>query len=373
MKTKLLSIFAISIFFIFAACDDDSSNNNTNNTNNVNNTNNTNNTNNASCGNDIVETDEVCDGTALDSEDCTTVGDYTGGELACASDCLAFVESACTGGCGNNLVETDEVCDGTALDSEDCTTIGDYTGGELACAGDCLAFDDSACTGNTNNTTIANIDLGTAGEYVILAKSGVSTTGTTAITGDVGLSPADHTYLTGFSETMDETNVFSTSIYVTGQIYASDYAVSTPANLTTAVSDMENAYTTAAGLTTPNYVNLGAGEIGGLTLTPGLYKWGTGVSITTDVTISGSETDVWVFQIGEDLTVASAASVILSGDALYENIIWQVGSSATLNTGSHMEGIILTMTSISMNTGATLNGRLLSQSAVTMDDNTVTE
>jgi hypothetical protein len=222
---------------------------------------------------------------------------------------------------------------------------------------------------------VAIVDLGTAGDYAVLAKSGVSTTGTTAITGNVGLSPADHTYLTGFSETMDASNVFSTSIYVvgTGKLYAADYAVPTPANLTTAVSDMETAYTTAAGLATPDYIDLGAGEIGGLTLAPGLYKWGTGVGITTDVTISGSETDTWVFQIAEDLTVASGVNVILSGGALCKNIIWQIGSSASIGTGAHMEGVILSMTAITMDTGATLNGRLLSQSAVTMDANTVTE
>ncbi|MFO8062784.1 MAG: ice-binding family protein [bacterium] len=224
-----------------------------------------------------------------------------------------------------------------------------------------------------DNNTTANIDLGTANNYVILAKSGVSTTGATAITGDIGLSPADQTSLTGFSETMDSTNVFSTSTYVTGKIYAADYAVPTPAELTTAVSDMETAYTTAAGLSDPDYVDLEAGEIGGLTLEPGLYKWGTGVSITTDVTLSGSDTARWVFQIAEDLTVASSAKVILSGGALPENIVWQVGSSASLGTESHMEGIILTMTSIAMNTGASINGRLLSQSAVTMDANTVKE
>ncbi|MDY6788103.1 MAG: ice-binding family protein [candidate division WOR-3 bacterium] len=221
---------------------------------------------------------------------------------------------------------------------------------------------------------VANIDLGTAGNYVILAKTGVSTTGTTAIGGDIGLSPADHTYFTGFSEILDGTGQFSTSIYVVGKLYAADYAVPTPATLDSAISDMETAYTAAAGLTTPDYTDVGsAGEIGGLTLAPGLYKWTTGVSVTTDVTISGSDTDVWVFQIAGNLTVANGASVMLAGGALPENIVWQVGSSASFGTSSHTEGIILTSTEITMNTGAVLNGRLLSQSAVTMEADTIME
>ena len=221
----------------------------------------------------------------------------------------------------------------------------------------------------------AVVDLKAAGDYVILTKTGVSTTGTTAITGNVGVSPATRTYITGFSETMDTSNVFSTSIYVTGlsRLNAADYAAPTPANLTTAVSDMETAYTTAAGLTTPDYIDLGSGEIGGLNLAPGLYKWGTGVGISTDVTLSGLATDTWVFQIAEDLTVAGGVHVILSDDVFCGNIVWQIGSSASLGTDAHMEGIILSMTAITVANGATINGRLLSQTAVTLDANTVIE
>ena len=91
------------------------------------------------------------------------------------------------------------------------------------------------------------VPLGKAGEYVILAKSGISTTGVTAVTGSLGLSPAAASFITGFSLIADSTNVFSTSSLVTGRVYAADYAVPTPANLTTAVSDMEAAYTDAAG------------------------------------------------------------------------------------------------------------------------------
>ena len=217
------------------------------------------------------------------------------------------------------------------------------------------------------------VDLGLAGNYVILAKSGISTVPTSAITGNLGLSPAAASYITGFSLVADASGVFSTSAQVTGNVYASDYAVPTPANLTTAVSNMEAAYTDAAGRTLPDFTELGAGEIGGLTLVPGLYKWGTDVLITTDVTLNGGPNDVWIFQISGGITQASATKVILTGGALPKNIFWQSFGVVALDTTAHMEGVILAQTAITLNTGATANGRLLAQTAVTLDSNTVTQ
>src|SRR4030065_273516 len=148
----------------------------------------------------------------------------------------------------------------------------------------------------------APVDLGTAGDFVILAKTGISTTGTTAITGDIGVSPAAATYITGFGLTMDASNEFSTSSLVTGNVYAAHYAPPTPTKMTTAVSDMETAYTDAAGRTLPDYTELGAGDVTSMTLTPGLYKWDTGLLINAPgVTISGNPSDVWIFQIAQTL------------------------------------------------------------------------
>ncbi|HEY5040075.1 MAG TPA: ice-binding family protein, partial [bacterium] len=130
------------------------------------------------------------------------------------------------------------------------------------------------------------VALGEAGNYVILAKTGVDTVPTSNVKGNIGLSPIDRTALTGFSEAMDSSNVFSTSAQVTGKLYAADYTNPTPSNLTTAISNMETAYTTAAGLPA-KVTELGAGNIGGLTLAPGVYKWGTGLTIPTDVTLAG--------------------------------------------------------------------------------------
>jgi hypothetical protein len=143
----------------------------------------------------------------------------------------------------------------------------------------------------------------------------------------------------------------------------------TPANLTTAISDMEAAFTDAAGRTLPAFTELGAGDVSGLTIVPGLYKWSTGLLITTGVTLSGSATDVWIFQIAQDLTVSSGAMITLSGGALVKNIFWQVSGQATLET----KGIVLCQTAIVMRTGAVFHGRALAQTAITLDANAVTK
>jgi hypothetical protein len=220
----------------------------------------------------------------------------------------------------------------------------------------------------------APVNLGTAGNYVILAKSGISTVPPSAITGDLGVSPIDATAITGFSLIMASSGQYSTSSQVTGNVYAANYAIPTPVNLTTAVSDMQTAYLDAAGRTTPDYTELGSGNIGGLTLAAGLYKWSTDVTIPTDVTIAGGPNDVWIFQIAGDLSIAGATSVLLSGGAQAGNIFWQVagGVGVDLGTTSQFQGILLAAAAINMDTGASINGSLLAQTAVTLDANAIT-
>ena len=214
------------------------------------------------------------------------------------------------------------------------------------------------------------VNLGTAGTYVILAKTGISTVPTAVVTGNLGVSPAAASYITQFSLIADSTNVFSTSAQVTGKVYAADYAAPTPSNLTTAVSDMELAFTDAAGRAA-TVTELGAGDIGGMTLAPGVYKWGTGLLIPTNVTLTGSSTSVWIFQIAQDLTMSSGTSVLLTGGALAKNVFWQVGGGVDLGTTAHLEGIVLTQTSVTLRTGASIRGRLLAQTAVNIDGSTV--
>ena len=215
-------------------------------------------------------------------------------------------------------------------------------------------------------TVLAPVPLGTAGNFAILSKSGISTAGTTSIIGDIGVSPAAATYITGFGLIMDASNQFSISSMVTGKVYAPDYAVPTPTNMTTAVNDMQTAYTNAAGRTSPTATELGAGNIGGMTLAPGIYKWGTGVTIPTDIALSGGVNDVWIFQIGQTLTVGDGVHINLSGGAQAKNIFWQVAGQTTLGTTSVFNGNILCQTVIVLNNGATLNGRALAQTAVTL-------
>jgi len=138
-----------------------------------------------------------------------------------------------------------------------------------------------------------------------------------------------------------------------------------------AVSDMQTAYTNAAGRTLPTATEQGAGNIGGMTLAPGLYKWGTGVTIPTDVTLSGGANDVWIFQIGQTLTVDNGVHINLSSGAQAKNIFWQVAGQTTLGTTCVFNGNILDQTAIVLNTGATLNGRALAQTAVTLDASAV--
>ncbi len=230
----------------------------------------------------------------------------------------------------------------------------------------------AACGDSTSPTdSRAAINLGTAGNYVILAKSAVTTTGATAVVGDIGLSPAAASFITGFALTTPTS--YSTSSLVTGQVFAANYAVPTPANLTTAVLNMQTAYTNGAGRTSPDFTELGAGNIQGLTLVPGVYKWGTSVNIPSAVTLSGGANDVWIFQIAQNLTVGNGAIVTLAGGAQPENVFWVVGAAATLGTTANFKGIILAKTAITFNTGATITGRALSQTAVTMNATTVTE
>jgi hypothetical protein len=135
---------------------------------------------------------------------------------------------------------------------------------------------------------------------------------------------------------------------------------------------MMTAYTDASGRA-PDVTELGAGNIGGMTLTPGTYKWSSGVLIPADITLSGGPNDVWIFEIAQNLVMSSAARINLIGGAQAKNIFWQVFGIVDLGTTAHFEGIALVQTAITLRTGATVNGRLLAQTAVTLDAATVVQ
>ena len=209
------------------------------------------------------------------------------------------------------------------------------------------------------------VDLGVAGDFAILSKAGITDVYKTSITGNIGSSP-----ITGAA-------ILVSCAEVKGTIFTADaagplpFSVKSPSMLTTAVSNMEAAYTDAAGRITPDFLNLGAGNIGGKTLTAGLYKWTTALVIPTNITITGGPNDVFIFQIAGTLKMGNAVRITLAGGAQAKNIFWQASDAVTLGTTSHFEGTILCQTGINMQTGASINGRMLAQTAVTLQINTV--
>jgi hypothetical protein len=217
----------------------------------------------------------------------------------------------------------------------------------------------------------APVNLGSCAAYAVLAGSLVSDIPTSAVKGDVGLSPAAGSKITGFGMTE-----------VTGTIFTADAtgpagSVTAASELTTAKGDLTIAYNDAAGRTpVPSgpFLNPGAGDIGGMTLVAGLYKFTSGLSITgSDLTLAGSATDVWIFQVASDLDVGNGIKVILADGASAANVFWQVGTSATLGTTSVFKGTIMADQSITLKTGAVLDGRALASiAAVTLSSNAVT-
>jgi len=217
------------------------------------------------------------------------------------------------------------------------------------------------------------VNLGTAGDFAILSKAGISTTGVTAITGDIGVSPIASIAMTGFGLIMHSSAQYSTTPIVSGRAYAADYAVPTPSKMSIAVSDMETAFTTANGLTAPTpIVGLNSGDISGRILSPGLYKWSTGLLVNSaGVTLIGGPNDTWVFQIAQNLTINNNAKITLLGGAQAKNIFWVVSGQATIGSNANVSGNILSKTLVSMNTGSRITGRLLAQTAVTLNASTV--
>lgn len=204
-------------------------------------------------------------------------------------------------------------------------------------------------------TTMTTVSLGGTSSLAILAGSGITNTGATVITGDMGLSPGSS--IGGFPPGI-----------LNGTQHIND-AISDQAKL-----DLTAAYNDLAGRTSTDIVTL-SGNIGGLTLTPGLYKSTSSLAVSSgDLTFDakGNASAVFIIQIASTLTTTSGRQVILSGGALASNIFWQVGSSATFGTTSVFKGTILAMQSITFNTGAKLDGRGFARTgAITMAGNTI--
>ena len=227
-----------------------------------------------------------------------------------------------------------------------------------------LAVGTSSAAAATPETPV---NLGSAGNFTVLSKTGITDVFKTTIDGDVGTSP-----ITGAALLLTCAEVNGIIHTVTDAGPLGECRVTDATRLTAAVGDMETAYNDAAGRTLPDALNLGAGEIGGLTLTPGLYKWTTDLSISKDVTLAGGPDDVFILQVAGTLQEANAKNVILTGGAQAKNVFWASTGAVSIGTNAHMEGTILAETMIAMNTKASISGRLLAQTAVTLQMNTIT-
>jgi hypothetical protein len=214
----------------------------------------------------------------------------------------------------------------------------------------------------------AVVNLGTAANYAILTSTGISTVPSSAITGDIAVSPISRAAMTGFSFTLGAGGELSESVQVTGTSFSADSVQpGVQANLTTAVSDMETAYTDAAGRNNADAarINLGAGLLGGVfggptdPLTAGVYTFGSDVSINSDIVFSGDSDAVFIIQMTGNLK--QSADVTLTGGAQAKNIFWQVAGLVEVTAGKHLEGILLVKTAVTFKTGSSLNGRVLAQ------------
>lgn len=310
----------------------------------------------------------------------------SGNTAAAGTDTTPTTDSTPTGGADTSATEGDSDAGGGQSESQSGSSTGSTgstsgsstTGMETSTGDSSTSGDTGGCMGKGGLKPVdlgSSEDLAAAASYSLLAKTAITNvTGSAIAGGNVGLSPAAATFITGFSMIVDPSGEYSTSVSVVppAKIYASDYAVPTPSNLTTAVGTMQTAYTDAAGRPNPDFLNLAGGNLGGLTLEPGLYNWGSTVLIPTDITIEGCPDDVWIFQISDDLEISAAKHVILSGGAQAKNIFWQVAGQATIHANAHFEGTILSKTGITLQTAASLHGRALAQSMIALDDNMVT-
>jgi hypothetical protein len=248
----------------------------------------------------------------------------------------------------------------------------------------------AACSAMTSAEP--TVELGDAGHYAILAKTGISTVPSSNIKGNIAVWPYAATAMTGFDLTLDSSNEFSTSVQVSastggdpssldhpGHAFSASDAEPTPAKLSDAVSAMETAYTDAAGRTNTDAerINVGAGTLGGVyggpehQLTPGVYTFGSAVNLDGNVHFNGA--GVYIIQITGTLVQAADYEVILEGGAKPENIFWQVAGYVEVGTGATMQGIILAKTNVEFITGSTLNGRVLAQTACNLQSATITE
>lgn len=217
------------------------------------------------------------------------------------------------------------------------------------------------------------VNLGSAISFTILAETGISTTGKTLIKGDIGISPLSSTAITGFGLVLSSDKSYSKSALISGFVFAQNYARTTPMKMVNALNDMKTAFNNGNALAPTQPLNLFTGNLSGQNLLPGVYRWKAGLVLgnSSTVTLTGSPTDIYVFQIGTSLQIGNKATVNL-GKVLPSNVFWIVGGAAVIGTNARFGGIILAKSSVSLNTGDLINGKLFAQKSVSMNSATIT-
>jgi hypothetical protein len=227
------------------------------------------------------------------------------------------------------------------------------------------------CLGNPDDLTVTivvsdPVDLGSACNYAVLAKNGISTVPNSVVTGDIGVSSVTSAGITGFALVLDSSGEFSTSSQVVGKAYASD------SGTTEAFSAMETAYNNVSNRTSTGILT--TATIGRKSLTPGVYtSTAAVVSINSDLTFHGGPDDVFVIQTTGDLTQAANTHVLLKGGAQAKNIFWQVAGFVEIGAGASMQGILLVKTKVDFITGSSLVGSVLAQTAVNLQMANITQ
>jgi hypothetical protein len=236
----------------------------------------------------------------------------------------------------------------------------------------------AACNAVSSAVMPDIVDIGKAGEYTILAKSGISNVAPSRIQGNIAVSPITGTSMTGFDLILETEGRYSTSDQFEGKAYAANYVAPTPATLTTAVSNMEAAYTDAAGRAGDgDKLNLGSGKLGEYVgssdnkLTAGVYTFGTSdVTIKENIYFSGDAKSVFIIRMTGNLRQMTDTSVIL-GEVKAENIFWQIAGNVVVEEGASMAGVLLVKTDVLFMTGSFLEGRVLSQTAVNLQETVI--
>jgi hypothetical protein len=224
----------------------------------------------------------------------------------------------------------------------------------------------------------ANVTLGVAGNFAILAKTGITTVPDSAITGDIAVSPIGGAAMTGFTFTKDSSGTFATAPQLsTGNAYAADYTDPTPTKLIAVVGAMMTAYDDAAGRTNDDAsrINLKGGILTEETLTPGVYTFTTDLHLTGNIAFDGEgDSDaIFIIQIAGNLKQDAVYRVNLVNGAKAENIFWQIAGNVEVMERAHMEGVLLVKTDVTFITSSSLTGRVFAQTACNLQMATITE